>query len=105
MLTRSALTIMFELAVQVDVPEEHSRKGYTVPAPPVDEAIRLIRVHSGTSNPGKDAFVAIQHEDHWFWIRKDDLAAKRTFSFIRLLFGFVDKGAPPPPTLVTVPAG
>lgn len=105
MLTRSALTIMFELSVQIDVPAEHDAKKYCVPAPTIEETIRLFRVHTGSSNPGNDAFVAIQHEDHWFWIRKDDLSSKRTFAFLRLLLGFVDKGAPPPPTLVTVPAG
>ena len=105
MLTRSAMTIMFELAVQIDVPAEHTEKGYAVPVPEVDESMRLIRVHSGASNPGDDAFVRVKHDGYWFWIRRDDIASKRTFSFIRLLFGFVDKGAPPPPTLVTVPAG
>jgi hypothetical protein len=103
MLTRSALSIMFELAVQIDVPEEH--KAYAVPSPAVNEEIRLVRVESGTSNPGGDAFVSFEYEDHWFWIRKDDLKSKRSFSFLKLLFGFVDKGAPPPPTLLTVPTG
>jgi len=105
MLTRSALTIMFELAVQIDVPEEHHAKHYCVPSPAIDESIRLIRVHTGASDPGKDAFVKVKHTGYWFWIRRDDISSKRTFSFTRLLFGFVDKGEPPPPTLVTVPAG
>ena len=105
MLTRSALTIMFELAVQIDVPEEHATKHYCVPSPPIDESIRLIRVHTGASDPGKDAFVKVKHTGYWFWIRRDDIPSKRVFSFTRLLFGFVDKGEPPPPTLVTVPAG
>ena len=76
-----------------------------MPVPPIDESIRLFRVHSGPSDPGGVGFVRVKYEDHWFWIRKDDLRSKRTFSFLRLLFGFVDKGEPPPPTLVTVAAG
>ncbi|MHC4957013.1 MAG: hypothetical protein ACYTGN_01460 [Planctomycetota bacterium] len=103
MLTRSALSIMFELAVQIDVPEKH--KAYAVPSPGVNEEIRLVKVHTGDSNPGGDAFVRFEYEDAWFWIRKDDLKSKRSFSFLKLLFGFVDKGAPPPPTLLTVPTG
>jgi len=98
MLTRSPFTIMFELATQIDVPEEHSRLGWTVPQT-TKESERIIRIRTAPSTP-RDTFVAVEYEDNMFFIRKDDL-----MSFLNLLFSFVERGGNVAPTLVTVQAG
>jgi len=103
-LTRSVLSVMFELARQIDVPAEHAEKGWTLPAASLGSAVDgpLMRVHAGSEEP-RDAFVRVRYEDNWFWIRKDDLTAKRTFSFVGLIVSIIETGAGPPPTLVAVP--
>ncbi|MHC4850185.1 MAG: hypothetical protein ACYTEG_17285 [Planctomycetota bacterium] len=101
MQTRSVLSIMFELACQIDAPPEHVKKGYVVPRVSKDDVMRLIAVKSG-SNPD-EAFVKVKYHDNWFWIDHGDLHSKRTFTFLNLLSAFVESEQPQMPTLLTVP--
>lgn len=104
MLTRSMLLIIIELASCIDVPAKDIEEG-RVPAfsdrnatdmPP------LIRIHSGTSHP-KDALVSIRYRDNWFWIDDTDLASKRMFSFLMMLFSLTETGDKSGGPIVTVP--
>ena len=54
----------------------------------------LIKITSSSSpeKPG-DAFVAIPYRNQWFWIDDRDPASKNLFSFILLLFTFVETGS------------
>ena len=36
--------------------------------------------------PPKDAFVAVQYDNRWFWIAGTDIQSKNTFAIIMLLF-------------------
>jgi len=103
MLTRSIFTLMFELATQIDVPPEHDAEGQVVPVRDEARTDHAIRIRTSPSAPDDD-FVSVKYEGHWFWISKKDLLSKRAFTFLNLLLSFTDTGAPPVPTLVTVPA-
>ena len=107
-LSRSMLEIIVEMASYVDVPELHLTEGRSYPTV-VDqmdvsrEFGPLLEVHSDKSKPADD-FIAVRYHDHWFWIDDRDLASKRNFSFMLLLFAFTEKeGALAP--VVTIPAG
>ena len=52
----------------------------------------LIRITSSSERPG-DSFVAIPYHGHWFSIDDRDPASKNLFSFILLLFTFVETGS------------
>lgn len=107
MLTRSMLQIMFEMAVRVDVPDQHIEEGRTFGS--------LGRSTGSTTNTGdlisiqhseeppENAFVSVRYRDYWFWIDDRDYSSKRTFSFLMFISSLnetgTDKGLP----LVTIP--
>jgi len=109
MLTNSMLDIMVDLATQIDVPFEHVAAGFTVPslAPPRDDEVaisQLIDIRSSPDQP-EDAFVAVEYEDHWFWIDKGDFKSKRTFAILMILVSLSETGGREGLPLVTIPAG
>jgi len=108
-LTNSMLDIMINLATQIEVPFEHVAAGYTVPslAPPRDDeaaVARLIDIQSGPEQP-EAPFVAVEYEDHWFWIDKGDFKSKRTFAVLMILMSLSETGGREGLPLVTIPAG
>jgi hypothetical protein len=105
MLTRSMLQIMIELGSYVEVPDKDVNEGRVAAGFTAEEAPGippLIRIHSGTSRPD-EAFVAVPYRDHWFWIDDTDLASKRIFSFLMMLFSLTEKGDRGQAPIVTVP--
>ena len=78
------LTIMVELAGQIDVPDHHVTEGRTVlslteKGVPVDHTLsRLIDIRHSETEPA-DAFVAVNYQNYWFWIDDRDFNSKRTF--------------------------
>ena len=109
MITRSMLHIMIELAIQIDVPPQHVTEGQTIPSrvqidSDKEKIGQLIKVHSSPKKP-KNAFTAVQYEDHWFWIDKRDFKSKRTFAFLMILFSLTETGGKEGLPLVTIPAG
>ena len=103
LLTRSVFAIMFELAMEIDVPAEHDAEGQVVHVPPEYQQDLAIRVATSLQEPD-DAFVSVEYEGNWFYISKKDLHSKQSFTFLRLLMSFTETGTPALPTLVTVPA-
>lgn len=104
MATRSLVQIMAELADTVDIPPAHLAEGSAYPAMPQTRgALPLMRVHSGSTRPA-DAFAAAFYRGHWIWIEQNDLASKRSFSFLQGLFNYADTGKPENLPLVTIPA-
>jgi hypothetical protein len=103
MLTRSMLQIMIELASYIDVPLKDIEEGRVASSDKTETDMSpLIRIHSGASRP-EDALVAVPYKDTWFWIDDTDIASKRMFSFMMMLFSLTETGDKSGAPIVTVP--
>jgi len=103
MTTRSIMQILLELSGTVEIPKAHLDDGSVYPVPPFTEETKpMMRVRSGTERP-KEPFAAVQYQGYWFWIDRNDLRSKRTFSFLYAMFNFADVGKPENLPLVTIP--
>ncbi len=104
-LTRPMLSILSQLAIQVDVPAADIADGETTPSVGNIgiEHRPVVVVHSGRKAP-QDAFVAIQYHRYWFWISGDDFDSKVAFSLVQILLALTQttngSGA-----VITIPAG
>jgi hypothetical protein len=108
MMTRSMLQIMLEFAAVVQVPESDVVQGKATPGlvdtpgagalngPPLRVLV--------TDAPPKDAHVAVQYDNRWFWIADNDVQSKYTFGIIMLLFSIADTGTRGAAPVVTIPA-
>ena len=105
--TRSILQILNTMAVQVEVPEEDIAEGRATPGlsnlSEFPARLRLVRIRSSKEVPG-DAFVSVYYRNTWFYIDDRDLATKRIFSFMMMLFTLADTGEQEPLLLITIPA-
>jgi hypothetical protein len=100
---RSVLELLGYLSRGVEIPPEDVEHARVVPLAP-DSAAAPLRVCSQVERPD-DAFVAVQHDGHWFFIRQSDNQSKLAFSLLAYLFQMQApqiKGAGP---LITVPTG
>jgi hypothetical protein len=104
MLTRSMLQVMIELGSYIEVPAKDVNEGRVqgFAAGDASDIPPLIRVRSGASRP-QEAFVAVPYRDNWFWIDDTDLASKRIFSFLMMLFSLTETGDRGSAPIVTVP--
>jgi hypothetical protein len=84
--TRSVSEILSAAAALVEVPEEHVEAGVVSPniKGPSEEAPAL-RIHSSRRAP-RHANVAVKVRDWWYYVDDTDLAAKRAFQAIQILF-------------------
>jgi hypothetical protein len=108
MMTRSMLQIMLEFAAVVQVPESDVVQGKATPGlvdAPDTAALNgpPVRVNV-TDAPPKDAHVAVQYDNRWFWIADTDIRSKYTFAIIMLLFSIADTGVRGSAPVVTIPA-
>jgi hypothetical protein len=104
--SRSMLQIMGAFASYLDVPETHLTEHRALPA--FESVARqdrndAVRIHSGLEKPA-DAFAAVRHRGHWFWIDDSDLQSKRALISVVYFFTLADTGAPERLPLVTIPA-
>jgi hypothetical protein len=86
--TRSVAEIILKAAESIDIPREHVEQGlveasadssaFTAPLP-------TLRIHSSRNAPAR-ANVAVQHRGWWYYVDDADLASKRTFLQIQMLF-------------------
>src|SRR5215831_19232503 len=84
--TRSIATILDEAALDVEVPAEHLEAGVVSKSPPVPADGRpTLHVHSSRKSP-HHANVAIWHRGYWYYVDDSDLASKRLFEDIQMLF-------------------
>jgi hypothetical protein len=104
MLTRSMLQILVELAVSIEVPQEHVDQQYTTATQNPGEHKRALGVKVSEDQPD-DTFVSVYYHDHWFYIEHSDFETKRTFAFIMLLFSLTETGGSEGLPMVTIPAG
>ena len=108
-LTRSMLQMMIALSTTVEVPDQHLEQKMTDPikVQPGEEEAKLgplMRIQGGSERP-ENAFVSVNHLNHWFWIDEGDFASKRTFTFLMLLFSMMESEDSEGLPLVTIPAG
>lgn len=106
MLTRSMMEIMLQLGFGIDLPKDHAASGRVLPGqrqPGDAQAEPLVHIHSGTKAPA-DAYAAVPYKGHWFWIEDTDIASKRTFTFLLILFSLAQTGQPASSPVVTVPS-
>jgi hypothetical protein len=104
-LTRPMLSILSQLAIQVDVPPADIADGETTPSVGNIgiEHRPVVIVHSGSKAP-PDAFVSIKYHQTWFWISDNDFDSKVAFSIVQILLALTQttnaSGA-----VITIPAG
>ena len=106
MLSRSMLELLLELGFGIELPASHTTDGRATPgrrqagdAP----ANTLVRIHSGTAAPA-DSYTAVPYKGYWYWIDDRDIASKRTFTFLLILFSLAETGQGLAAPVVTVPA-
>jgi len=106
MLSRSMLEIMLQLGAGIDIPSQHTRDGRVLTgiAKAGDVAAKpLVHVHSGVQRP-EDTYAAVPYKGYWYWIDDKDVASKRTFTFLLILFSLAETGQATASPVVTVPS-
>ncbi len=87
--TRSVAEIMRNAAAAIEVPDEHVKEGLVEARsdPPRASAALdpILRIQSSRNAP-RHANVAVQHRGWWYYVDDTDLASKRTFVQIQMLF-------------------
>jgi hypothetical protein len=107
LLTRSIYEVLLDISYTIDVPDRHvterrvtsTPEGDLAPGGPVQP---LIRISSSPTRPD-DAFVVVPYQNHWFSIDDKDVYSKNLFSFILLLFTFVETGSKDVAPVLTIP--
>ena len=105
-ITRTMLGIITELAMDVDVPEDHLKRGWSFPVPLQAgdaPAPPHVRIRSGPAAP-EHSYAAVPYEGFWYWIDSADIASKRTFTFLLILFSLAETGQAAGVPVVTVPS-
>lgn len=102
-LSRSMLQVLIELAGAVNVPKEHLEQGQVKHVTLDRETPSLMSIHSGSQRP-VNAFAAVEYNDFWFWVAKEDIASKRILSLLMLFFSLTESGSGTSP-VITVGAG
>jgi hypothetical protein len=106
MLSRSMLEIMLQLGLGIDIPSEHTKDGRVLTGAwkTGDVAVRpLVHIRSGLQRPD-DTYAAVPYKGYWYWIDDKDVASKRTFTFLMILFSLAETGQPSASPVVTVPS-
>ena len=105
MITRSMLEIILDMGTGIDLPAGHGTSGRVLPGlwrPGDAKAAPLVEIRSGTSVP-ETTYASVPYKGHWYWIEDTDLASKRTFTFLLILFSLAETGQSPAAPVVTVP--
>ena len=105
-LSRSMLEIMLQLGFGIDLPANHVKDGRALPGQwkSGDTVAKpLVRIHSGKERP-TDAYAAVPYRGYWYWIEDTDIASKRIFTFLMILFSLAETGQISASPIVTVPS-
>ncbi|MEE8664403.1 MAG: hypothetical protein SOH81_12655 [Acetobacter sp.] len=103
-LSRSMLSILGQVAYQIEVPDDEVTSGSTTPhinVPDQAEDQSLITVYSSHNEP-KQAFVHVFYDNYYYWIDKKDFESKLAFTITQMLFE-LSKTSQTPGALVTIP--
>ena len=89
MQTRSVAEILHSVAASIEVPGEHVKEGLvqvrSLPPEASGTLGPILRIHSSSSAP-RQGNVAVQHRGWWYYVDDTDLASKRAFLQIQMLF-------------------
>lgn len=107
MRVRSILSLMGFLSRGVELPAAHVEEGRAeVITLPVDIKSELLffplKIFSSIERP-TDAFVAVRHHDHWFYILHSDHKSKAAFALLTYLFELQAPKAQALGPMITVP--
>jgi hypothetical protein len=106
LVTRSMMEIMLQLGFGIDLPAADVASGKVLPglrqAGDV-EGMSLVHIRSGPAEPA-ESYAAARYKGNWFWIDENDIASKRTFTFLMILFSLAETGQGVPAPVVTVPS-
>lgn len=104
--TRSMMEIMLQLGFGIDLPPGDVERGRALPGKRQAhdaQAKPLVNIRSGTQAP-TDTYAAVRYKNNWYWIADDDVASKRTFTFLMILFSLAETGQGVAAPVVTVPS-
>ena len=105
---RSLLELMGFLSQGVEIPEQHVSDNrvdsHSIGTHPDVRALIPLRVRSQAERPD-DVFVAVQYQDHWFYIEHSDHLGKQAFSLLSYLFELQSPRTPTLGPVITVPTG
>ncbi len=105
MMTRSMLLIMLEFAAVIRVPASDVEQGKATAGlsdtgAPNGPPLRVLVADT----PPRNAHVAVQYDNRWFWIADTDIQSKYTFGILMLMFSIADTGVKEAAPVVTIPA-
>ena len=104
---RSLIALMGFLSRGVEIPAAHVEEKLAEEITfPVDAEFRSLlfplKIHSSIERPA-DAFVAVRHLDHWFYIKHSDPLSKQDFGLLTYLFQMQSPKAQTLGPMITVP--
>jgi hypothetical protein len=106
LLSRSMLEIMLQLGFGIDLPAAHATSGRALQGQAQAGgalANPLVHIFSGLEAP-PDAYAAVPYKGYSYWIDDHDIASKRTFTFLMILFSLAETGQSVAAPIVTVPS-
>jgi hypothetical protein len=106
MVTRSMLEIIMDLGTGIDLPAGDATSGRVLLGrrqAGEQAAVPLVHIRSGAAAPDA-AYAAVPYKGQWYWIDDTDIASKRTFTFLMILFSLAETGQVPAAPVVTVPS-
>ena len=106
LLSRSMLEIMLQLGHGIELPATHEVGGWVLASQYRSGerlAKPLVNIHSGSEAPA-NAYAAVPYLGYWYWIDQADIASKRTFTFLMILFSLAETGPSAAAPVVTVPS-
>ena len=104
LMSRSMMDILLQLGFGIDLPAASGARVLPDQGPAGDLKARpLVHIRSGTEAPA-DAYAAVPYKGHWYWIDDADVASKRTFTFLMILFSLAETGQSTAAPVVTVPS-
>lgn len=104
LLTRSMLSILGQIAYQIQIPEDEVSSGNTrkaVDVPGNHGETPLMDIHSGHKEPA-NAFVSILYDHYYYWIERGDFESKLAFTITQMLLE-LSKTTLNPGAVVTIP--
>ncbi len=106
-LSRSVYEVLTDISSAIEVPEAHVTERRVSPTAKPDlgrdgPVAPLLRIMSSKEQP-TDTYAAVPYDGYWFYIDDKDLSSKKMFSFIMLIFTFVETGSSDATPVLTIP--